>query len=189
MIESTVLLQFTGQNVYGVVRAPRAASTEAIVVSVPYRPINSVHPTTAPSVALLLAFAQYCRRTSVLHRIRVNSIHFTPHVFFWLQDKNIGRRILYSWWLSMSSWVCRPGWMRITESWADRRMFCSQEIYRDEPDPYRLPSTWRFTPWKSVTSTSRYPKLIVINWFLFSSIPFFSLYNFDYSTSCIRRRT
>ncbi|XP_015117329.1 glycosylphosphatidylinositol anchor attachment 1 protein [Diachasma alloeum] len=54
--------QFTGQNVYGIVRAPRAASTEAIVVSVPFRAANSVHPTTAPSIALLLAFAKFCRK-------------------------------------------------------------------------------------------------------------------------------
>ncbi|XP_053596120.1 glycosylphosphatidylinositol anchor attachment 1 protein [Microplitis demolitor] len=54
--------QFTGQNVYGIVRAPRSSSTEAIIVSVPYRPINSVHITTAPSIALLLAFAKFCRK-------------------------------------------------------------------------------------------------------------------------------
>ncbi|XP_063983235.1 glycosylphosphatidylinositol anchor attachment 1 protein [Diachasmimorpha longicaudata] len=54
--------RFTGQNVYGIVRAPRAASTEAIVVSVPFRALNSVHPTTAPSIALLLAFAKFCRK-------------------------------------------------------------------------------------------------------------------------------
>ncbi|XP_031784449.1 glycosylphosphatidylinositol anchor attachment 1 protein isoform X1 [Nasonia vitripennis] len=54
--------QYKGQNVYGIVRAPRAASTEAIVVSVPYRPITSVHADTTPSVALLLAFAQFCRK-------------------------------------------------------------------------------------------------------------------------------
>lgn len=54
-------LQFSGQNIYGVVRAPRAASTEAIVVSVPFRPLRSVHLTTAPSIALLLAFAKFCR--------------------------------------------------------------------------------------------------------------------------------
>jgi len=55
------ILQFVGQNVYGIVRAPRASSTEAIVVSVPYRPINSIYLDTAPSVALLLAFAKFCR--------------------------------------------------------------------------------------------------------------------------------
>ncbi|XP_024943463.1 glycosylphosphatidylinositol anchor attachment 1 protein isoform X2 [Cephus cinctus] len=54
--------QFTGQNVYGIVRAPRGASTEAIIVSVPYRPISSVNLNTAPSIALLLAFAKCCRK-------------------------------------------------------------------------------------------------------------------------------
>ncbi|KAL7297374.1 hypothetical protein TKK_0009759 [Trichogramma kaykai] len=54
--------KYTGQNIYGIVRAPRAASTEAIVVSVPYRSITSVHPDTTPSVALLLAFADFCRQ-------------------------------------------------------------------------------------------------------------------------------
>ncbi|XP_017881920.2 glycosylphosphatidylinositol anchor attachment 1 protein [Ceratina calcarata] len=55
-------LQFTGQNIYGIIRAPRAASTEAIVVSVPFRPIHSIYLDTAPSVALLLAFAKFCRK-------------------------------------------------------------------------------------------------------------------------------
>ncbi|XP_017795411.1 PREDICTED: glycosylphosphatidylinositol anchor attachment 1 protein [Habropoda laboriosa] len=54
--------EFTGQNIYGIMRAPRAASTEAIVISVPFRPINSIYLDTAPSVALLLAFAKFCRR-------------------------------------------------------------------------------------------------------------------------------
>ncbi|XP_077270201.1 glycosylphosphatidylinositol anchor attachment 1 isoform X1 [Temnothorax americanus] len=54
--------KFVGQNVYGIVRAPRASSTEVIVVSVPYRPINSIYLDTAPSVALLLAFAKFCRK-------------------------------------------------------------------------------------------------------------------------------
>ncbi|XP_071642867.1 glycosylphosphatidylinositol anchor attachment 1 protein isoform X2 [Temnothorax longispinosus] len=54
--------KFVGQNVYGIVRAPRASSTEAIVVSVPYRPINSIYLDTAPSIALLLAFAKFCRK-------------------------------------------------------------------------------------------------------------------------------
>ncbi|XP_076663317.1 glycosylphosphatidylinositol anchor attachment 1 [Andrena cerasifolii] len=54
--------QFTGQNIYGIIRAPRAASTEAIIVSVPFRPVNSIYLDTAPSVALILAFAKFCRR-------------------------------------------------------------------------------------------------------------------------------
>ncbi|XP_066603061.1 glycosylphosphatidylinositol anchor attachment 1 protein isoform X2 [Prorops nasuta] len=54
--------KFTGQNIYGIVRASRAASTEAIVVSVPFRPVNSIYTDTAPSIALLLAFARFCRK-------------------------------------------------------------------------------------------------------------------------------
>ncbi|CAL7943658.1 unnamed protein product [Xylocopa violacea] len=54
--------QFTGQNIYGIIRAPRAASTEAIVVSVPFRPISSIYLDTAASIALLLAFAKFCRK-------------------------------------------------------------------------------------------------------------------------------
>ncbi|XP_076247523.1 glycosylphosphatidylinositol anchor attachment 1 [Calliopsis andreniformis] len=54
--------QFSGQNIYGIIRAPRAASTEAIIVSVPFRPINSIYLDTAPSIALLLAFAKFCRK-------------------------------------------------------------------------------------------------------------------------------
>ncbi|XP_054015278.1 glycosylphosphatidylinositol anchor attachment 1 protein [Hylaeus anthracinus] len=54
--------RYTGQNIYGIIRAPRAASTEAIIVSVPFRPVYSIYLDTAPSVALLLAFAKFCRR-------------------------------------------------------------------------------------------------------------------------------
>lgn len=50
---------FSGKNVYGILRAPRAASTEALVLSVPYRPPNSVHATTAPSIAIMLTFAKF----------------------------------------------------------------------------------------------------------------------------------
>lgn len=44
---------------YGILRAARASSTEALVLSVPYRPPISVHPTTAPSIAIMLAFAKF----------------------------------------------------------------------------------------------------------------------------------
>ncbi|XP_043263869.1 glycosylphosphatidylinositol anchor attachment 1 protein [Colletes gigas] len=54
--------RFTGKNIYGIIRAPRAASTEAIVVSVPFRPIHTIYLDTVSSVALLLAFAKFCRR-------------------------------------------------------------------------------------------------------------------------------
>jgi hypothetical protein len=35
---------------------------EALVLSVPYRPPNSVHPGTTPSVAIMLALAKFFRR-------------------------------------------------------------------------------------------------------------------------------
>lgn len=50
---------FHGKNVYGIVRSPRGARTESLVLSVPYRPPNSPHPTTSPSLAILMAFAQF----------------------------------------------------------------------------------------------------------------------------------
>ncbi|CAG9772012.1 unnamed protein product [Ceutorhynchus assimilis] len=50
---------FYGKNVYGILRAPRASSTEALVLSVPYRPPSSIHPTTLPSIAIQLAFAKF----------------------------------------------------------------------------------------------------------------------------------
>ncbi|XP_017776511.1 PREDICTED: glycosylphosphatidylinositol anchor attachment 1 protein [Nicrophorus vespilloides] len=51
--------KFTGKNVYAIIRAPRAASTEALVLSVPYRPPVSVHAPTASSIAIMLAFAKF----------------------------------------------------------------------------------------------------------------------------------
>ncbi|XP_071447710.1 glycosylphosphatidylinositol anchor attachment 1 protein [Hetaerina americana] len=53
---------FTGKNVYGILRAPRGSSTEALVLSVPYRPPDSIHPPTAPSLALAMALAKFFRR-------------------------------------------------------------------------------------------------------------------------------
>ncbi|KAK3878503.1 hypothetical protein Pcinc_016848 [Petrolisthes cinctipes] len=50
---------FSGQNVYGILRAGRGSSTEAIVVAAPYRPPSSFLQTTAPSIALMLAMAQF----------------------------------------------------------------------------------------------------------------------------------
>ncbi|EFA06039.1 glycosylphosphatidylinositol anchor attachment 1 protein [Tribolium castaneum] len=54
--------KFVGKNVYGILRAARASSTEALVLSVPYRPPLSVHATTAPSIAIMLAFAKFANR-------------------------------------------------------------------------------------------------------------------------------
>lgn len=53
---------FRGKNVYAILRAPRAASTEALILSTPYRPPNSAHQTTAASIALMLSFAKFCKR-------------------------------------------------------------------------------------------------------------------------------
>lgn len=54
--------EFQGKNVYGILRAPRIGSTEAIVFSAPYRVPSSVHVDITPSVPLLLAFADFARR-------------------------------------------------------------------------------------------------------------------------------
>ncbi|KAJ8964724.1 hypothetical protein NQ317_009211 [Molorchus minor] len=51
--------KYSGKNIYGILRAARSSSTEAIILSAPYRPPVSVHPTTAPSIAVMLAFAKY----------------------------------------------------------------------------------------------------------------------------------
>ena len=53
---------FTGKNVYAILRAPRASSNEALVLSVPYRPPSSVEESTDASLAVLLATAKFFRR-------------------------------------------------------------------------------------------------------------------------------
>lgn len=52
---------FTGRNVYGILRAQRIGSTEAIVISAPYRAPDSIHPEITQSIPLLLAFANFAR--------------------------------------------------------------------------------------------------------------------------------
>ncbi|KAJ2940927.1 hypothetical protein O0L34_g10188 [Tuta absoluta] len=52
---------YIGTNVYGILRAPRAASLEAIVVSAPYRSLMSHEKGTAAGIALMLAFAEFAR--------------------------------------------------------------------------------------------------------------------------------
>uniref|UniRef100_A0A2P2HZ56 GPI-anchor transamidase component GPAA1 n=1 Tax=Hirondellea gigas TaxID=1518452 RepID=A0A2P2HZ56_9CRUS len=51
--------RFSGENVYGILRAVRSSSTESIVVSAPYRPPDSVHHSNAPAIALMLALAHF----------------------------------------------------------------------------------------------------------------------------------
>ena len=55
------LQKFYGQNVYGVLRAPRAGSTEAVVLSVPYRPPEAEGERTTGGMALMLALAKAFR--------------------------------------------------------------------------------------------------------------------------------
>lgn len=52
---------FSGKNVYGILRAPRIGSTEAIVISTPYRTPESLHPIVMPSLPVLIAFANFAR--------------------------------------------------------------------------------------------------------------------------------
>ncbi|RWS11061.1 glycosylphosphatidylinositol anchor attachment 1 protein-like protein [Dinothrombium tinctorium] len=51
--------KYKGENVYAILRAPRSASTEAIVLSTPYRGFDSIHGTTLPGIAMMIAIAKY----------------------------------------------------------------------------------------------------------------------------------
>lgn len=51
-----------GENLFAILRAPRAARTEAIVLSVPFRNSVSPHGSTLPSIAALLELARHFRR-------------------------------------------------------------------------------------------------------------------------------
>lgn len=53
--------KFFGHNVYGVLRAPKAASTEAVVLSVPFRSMHADGEKTAAGVALMLGLAKAFR--------------------------------------------------------------------------------------------------------------------------------
>ncbi len=53
---------YTGENVYAILRAQRASRTEALVLSVPYRPPNSLEQGTEASVAVMLASAKFFRK-------------------------------------------------------------------------------------------------------------------------------
>lgn len=55
-------LKYTGKNIYGILRAARASSTEALVISAPYRPPLSVHLPTTASIAIMLAFAKFANK-------------------------------------------------------------------------------------------------------------------------------
>lgn len=48
-----------GTNVYAILRSARAPSTEAIVLSTPFRNDDNPHGTTLPGIALMIAMAKY----------------------------------------------------------------------------------------------------------------------------------
>ena len=50
-----------GENIYGILRAPRASSTESMVMSTPLRPSATGIGRTDGSVALLLSMAKYMK--------------------------------------------------------------------------------------------------------------------------------
>jgi len=55
---------FTGKNVYGIMRAPRGASTEALVMSAPYRPPESTFTGSNAGIAMMLSLAASFRKAS-----------------------------------------------------------------------------------------------------------------------------
>lgn len=65
-------------------RAARAGSTEALVLSVPYRPPSSIHQTTAPSIAVMLAFAKFANSKS---KFFLNFNMFSNSIFFLIVEQ------------------------------------------------------------------------------------------------------
>lgn len=63
----------SGRNIYGILRAPRIAGTEALVISVPYKQGNN-----KGALALMLSFADHCRKKS----------YWSKDIIFLVTDKN-----------------------------------------------------------------------------------------------------
>jgi len=55
---------YTGRNVYGILRASRGASTEALVITAPYRPPDSTLTQTNAGIAVMLSLAASFRKAS-----------------------------------------------------------------------------------------------------------------------------
>ncbi|KAG8181461.1 hypothetical protein JTE90_017523 [Oedothorax gibbosus] len=53
---------YRGNNLYAILRAPKVASTEALVIATPYRDYNSIHDNTLPSIALMIELARTFRK-------------------------------------------------------------------------------------------------------------------------------
>ena len=51
--------KFMGRNIYAIFRATRAPSTEAIVLSAPFRADDSPHGSSLPGIALMISLAKY----------------------------------------------------------------------------------------------------------------------------------
>jgi len=68
----------TGKNIYAVLRAPRAASTESMVLTTPLRPVESGLTGTAGSVSLMLSLAKHMKSKCVL------SICLRSSCFTWM---------------------------------------------------------------------------------------------------------
>lgn len=66
-----------GVNVYGILRAPRTASVESMVLSTPLRPSSSGLTPTDASVALILSMAKHMKsKLSLSYRHKTNIIHW-----------------------------------------------------------------------------------------------------------------
>lgn len=63
---------FSGKNVYGILRAPRIGSTESIVISTPYRAVDSLHSIVMPSLPILIAFASFARSMFAQNETHLN---------------------------------------------------------------------------------------------------------------------
>lgn len=55
-------VNITGMNIYAIFRAPRTSGTEALLLSVPYRPPLSIFPNTSAGIAIMLALARFFRK-------------------------------------------------------------------------------------------------------------------------------
>ncbi|CAG2112315.1 unnamed protein product, partial [Medioppia subpectinata] len=54
--------RYEGKNIYAILRSGRTASTEALVLSAPYRTKLSPHSSTLPGIALMIALSKYFLR-------------------------------------------------------------------------------------------------------------------------------
>ena len=74
---------FTGTNMYAILRSAKTSSTEALVLSAPHRPPNSPHQTTDAGIALLLSTAKYFR--SQIYWAKDIIFLITEHEFLGIQ--------------------------------------------------------------------------------------------------------